>query len=149
MTITSDWAYQFYSKSWLCWREELWVGLDCGENRSHEKTRGKWKMMVPNFVFLRAFEFSALKAVKYQEEKKEVASMIQYLRTIPMKLVSRVPRVNRSVVERPRTFSSRTFLEPTPSHVKTIWNYVMEHIEEPKSCNSIAISRFLFLRELK
>ena len=81
-------------------------------------------MMVPNFVFLRAFEFSALKAVKYQEGKKEVASMIQYLRTIPMKLVSRVPRVNRSVVERPRTFSSRTFLEPTPSHVfgTTSWN---------------------------
>lgn len=94
--------------------EELWVGLDCGENRSHEKTREKWKMMVPNFVFLRTFGFSALKAVKYREGKKEVASMIQYLRTMPVKLVSRVLRVNRSVVERPRTFPHAHFSSRHP-----------------------------------
>jgi len=48
-------------------------------------------MMVLNFVFLRTFEFSILKGVKHREGKKEIASMIQYLRTMPMKLVLKAP----------------------------------------------------------
>jgi len=135
VTIAPDRAYQFSGKSWRTrWRTPGWNLIVAREDRSREKAREseKWWPGQTNFVFLRAFGFSALKAVK---RRAGVASMIQYLRTIPVKLAPKTPPVDNRK-------APRAFLGSAPSHapLKTIQDRVEWSVERA-SRKKIAIFR--------